>query len=98
MNKIGLLESALVLGLYVALAGGYGFAYTMARIQGTAALLRTSYVLYGLHVLIAIAVVLWTPLHVGWKGPIFASNLAFLVIPPLTWRLLQQTHETEVRG
>lgn len=97
MNQIGLLESALVLGLYVALAGGYGFAYTIARIQDTAVLLRTSYLIYGLHVLTAIAIVLWTPLQLGWKGLIVASSLVFLVIPPITWRLLQQTHKTEVQ-
>lgn len=98
MNEIGLLQSGLVLGLYVALAGAYGFAYTFARILHTVALLRAAFILYALHVLSAVAIVLWTPLDVGWKGLIVASSLAFFVIPPATWRLLQLTHETEVQG
>ena len=32
----------------------------------------------------------------GWKGLIVASSVAFLAIPPITWRYLQRTHETEV--
>lgn len=98
MNAIGLLQSALLLGLYVTLAGGYGFAYTFARIQNAIALQWISFILYGLHVLTAIAIVMWTPLQIGWKGLIVASSLAFLAIPPITWRFLQLTHETEVQG
>jgi hypothetical protein len=98
MTEIGLLQSALLLGLYVALAGAYGLAYTLARIQNAIALQRTSFVLYGLHALTAIVIVVWTPLQLGWKGLIVASSVAFLVIPPITWRFLQLTHETEVQG
>ena len=98
MSDISLLQSALLLGLYVALAGSYGLAYTIARIQDAINLHRFSFVLYGLHGLTSIAIVAWTPLHIGWKGLIVASSAAFLVIPPITWRLLQRTHETEVQG
>ena len=38
MTEIGLLQTALLLGLYVALAGGYGLTYTFARIQDAIAL------------------------------------------------------------
>ena len=96
MSEIGLLQSALLLGLYVALAGGYGFVYTIARLQRAITLQQASFVLYGLHGLTAIAIVAWTPLQVGWKGLIVASSAAFLAIPPMTWRFLQCTHETEV--
>jgi hypothetical protein len=98
MSEISLLQSALLLGLYVALAGSYGLVYTIARIQDAITLHRLSFVLYGLHGLAAIAIVAWTPLHIGWKGLMVASSAAFLVIPPVTWRLLQRTHETEVQG
>ena len=33
MNEIGLLQTALLLGLYVALAGSYGLVYAIARLQ-----------------------------------------------------------------
>jgi hypothetical protein len=53
-------------------------------------------ILYGLHGLAALAVLAWTPLEIGWKGLIVASSVAFFAIPPITWRYLQRTHETEV--
>lgn len=98
MNEISLLQSALLLGLYVALAGSYGFMYTIARLQDALIVLRLAFVLYGLQGLTAIAIVVWTPLQIGWKGLIVASSAGFLAIPPLTWRLLERTHETEVQG
>lgn len=98
MNEISLLQSALLLGLYVALAGSYGFMYTIARLQDALIVLRLAFVLYGLHGLTAIAILVWTPLQIGWKGLIVASSAGFLAIPPLTWRLLERTHETEVQG
>ena len=98
MSEISLLQSALLLGLYVALAGSYGFVYTIARLQDALILHRLSLVLYGLHTVTAIVIVGWTPLQIGWKGLIVASSAAFLAIPPITWRFLQRTHETEVQG
>ena len=96
MSEIGLLQTALLLGLYVALAGCYGIVYAVGRLQGASVLHRTSFILYGLHGVAAIVIVAWTPLQVGWKGLILASSATFLVIPPLTWRFLRHTHETEV--
>jgi hypothetical protein len=96
MTKLSLLETALLLGLYVMLAGSYGLVYAIARLWDALILRRVSMILYGLHGLTALAVVGWTPLEIGWKGLIVASSVAFLAIPPITWRYLQRTHETEV--
>jgi hypothetical protein len=41
--------------------------------------------------------VVWTPLEIVWKGLIVASSVAFFAIPPITWRYLERTHETEVQ-
>ena len=98
MSEIGLLQTALLLGLYVALAGCYGLAYAIARLRDASTLQHISFILYGLHGLTAFAIVAWTPLQVGWKGLIVASSGAFLAIPPITWRFLQRTHETQVQG
>jgi hypothetical protein len=98
MSEFSLLQTALLLGLYVALAGSYGLVYAIARLQGASFLYRMSFMLYGLHSFTAISIVAWTPLQVGWKGLIVASSAAFLAIPPITWRFLQRTHETEVQG
>ena len=98
MSEINLLQTALLLGLYVALAGSYGLVYAVARLRETSILHRMSFIVYGLHGLTAVAIIGWTPLHAGWKGLIVASSAAFLAIPPITWRFLQRTHETEVQG
>ena len=98
MNEIGLLQTALLLGLYVTLAGSYGLVYAIARLHQASVLHRISLIVYGLHGLTATAIIVWTPLHAGWKGLIVASSVAFLAIPPITWRFLQRTHETEVQG
>jgi hypothetical protein len=98
MNEISLLQAALLLGLYVALAGSYGLVYAIARLNEGSILHWISFIVYGLHGLTAIAIIVWTPLQAGWKGLIVASSAAFLAIPPITWRLLQRTHETEVQG
>jgi len=118
MSGISLLQTALLLGVYVALAGGYGVVYAIAhlqdarlqdarlqdarlqdaRLQDASILHRISLALYALHALAATAIVAWTPLRLGWKGLIVASSAAFLIIPPIVWRFLQRTHETEVQG
>ena len=96
MTKLSLLETALLLGLYVVLAGSYGLVYAIARLWDALILRCASMILYGLHGLAALAVLAWTPLEIGWKGLIVASSVAFFAIPPITWRYLQRTHETEV--
>jgi hypothetical protein len=95
MTMLSLLETALLLGVYVALAGSYGIIYALARLLDVPALQRVSAVVYGLHSIAALAIIGWTPLNVGWKALIAASSVAFLAIPPITWRFLQRTHETE---
>ena len=95
MTGLGLLQTALLLGLYVLLAGGYGLAYTVARLKDSAALRRVAWLLYGLHGLVALAVVTATPLAAVWKALILASSIIFFTIPPITWRYLQRTHRGE---
>jgi len=97
MTRLNLLETALLLGLYVALAGSYGLVYAFARLQDAAILRHTSVLIYALHAITAVAIVVWTPLEIGWKGLIVASSVAFFAIPPITWRYLERTHETEVQ-
>src|SRR5262249_46098048 len=49
MNEISLLQTALLLGLYVALAGSYGLVYAIARLHEGSILHRISFIVYGLH-------------------------------------------------
>ena len=65
MREIDLLQTALLLGVYVALAGSYGFVYAISRLQEASILHRISFIVYGLHGLTAIAIIVWTPLQAG---------------------------------
>ncbi len=98
MNGTALLESGLLLGLYVLLGGGWGLLYALGRIRTSAALRRAATALYGLQLLVALAILASTPLAPGWKGLILASTGAFRAVPPLAWRFLQRIHENREAG
>jgi hypothetical protein len=96
MTATALMETALLLGLYVALAGSYGLSYALARLRGARRFPPVPLMIYALHVATAILIVAWSPLQAGWKGLLVASSAAFFAIPPITWRFLEQTHQAEV--
>jgi len=96
MTAITLMQTALLLGLYVALAGSYGLSYAIARLRGAGPLPAMPLIIYSLHGASAILIVAWSPLQAGWKGLLVASSAAFFVIPPITWRFLEHTHRIEV--
>jgi len=98
MSELALLETGLLLGLYVLLAGAWGVLYAIARLCRIAIYRSAAAVAYGLHGLAALAVIMLTPLGIGWKCLIVASSLVFLAIPPVAWRFLQQIHQNERWG
>lgn len=95
MSELVILETALLLGLYVLLAGAWGLLYALARLREMSVFRYLAVAAYGLHGLAALTVIFWTPLDLGWKCLIVASSLVFLAIPPMSWRFLQHTHEHE---
>ena len=95
MSALATLETGLLLGLYALLAGIWGILWALGRLRPNPIFARSAVAAYGLHMLAALAIVLWTPLAAGWKCLIVGSSLAFLVIPPITWRLLRRTHDKE---
>src|SRR5262249_3451114 len=95
MSALATLETGLLLGLYVLLAGIWGVLWALARFRATPIFRRLAGATYGLHSLGALVIFLWTPLGFGWKCLIVGSSLFFLAIPPMTWRLLQRTHADE---
>ena len=95
MSALATLETGLFLGLYALLAGIWGILWALGRLRPNPIFARSAVAAYGLHMLAALAIVLWTPLAAGWKCLIVGSSLAFLVIPPITWRLLQRTHDKD---
>jgi hypothetical protein len=96
MNGPELLQTALLLGLYVLLAGCYGLAYTIGRLRGAGgSSISLAAVAYALHAAVACFVVAWSPLSGAWKVMIVVSSLALLRIPPVTWRYLEHSHREE---
>jgi len=95
MSALATLETGLLLGLYALLAGIWGVLWALAQLRPMRIFARSAFAAYGLHVLAALTIVSWTPLGFGWKCLIVGSSLVFLVIPPITWRLLQRTHDKE---
>jgi hypothetical protein len=94
MMQVRLIETALLLGLYVLLAGAYALAYTIAKLKNNFAFKSAAYAFYGLHVCVMTGVIFWAPIGAGWKTLLVASSLAILAIPPVTWRYLEHTHGT----
>jgi hypothetical protein len=92
--EVFLLTSA-ALGLMVLAAGAYGLIYGVARFSGSRVLLITAGVAYAVLALDAGGIVVATPLAPAWKLLIAVSALAYLGIPPITWRYLQRTHGEE---
>ena len=95
MSALATLETGLLLGLYALLAGIWGVLWALAQFRQNPIFGRSAAAAYGLHTLAALTIILWTPLGFGWKCLIVGSSLVFLVLPPMTWRLLECTHQNE---
>lgn len=87
--------TSLSLGFMVLAAGAYALLYGAARFKNSRGLLVSAGLAYGLMALDAAGVLLKTPLDPAWKLLIAASAIAYLGIPPVTWRYLQRTHREE---
>jgi hypothetical protein len=92
MSALAILETGLMLGLYILLAGAWGVLYALAHIRKTPIFGRSAAAAYGMHVFTAFVIVLGAPLGAGWKCLIVGSSLVLLATPPMTWRFLQQIH------
>ena len=92
MTATQVLGTSLMLALFVLLAGCYGVLYCLARLRTSRSIGRvaaTAYVLQGL----TAGLLAFGPLDFWWKVLLLASFIAYLPIPPLTWRLLENLHE-----
>jgi len=93
MSALAILEAGMLLGFYALLAGMWGVLWALAQFRQNPIFGRSAIAAYGLHTLVALTIVLWTPLGFGWKCLIVGSSLVFLALPPMTWRLLESTHQ-----
>lgn len=92
MTPRTLLETAILMGLFVAAGGVWGVLYVMGRARARKGLLWAALASYALALTLAIAIVLLTPLDTQWKMLILASALAYAVIPPVTLGYLHRLH------
>ena len=92
-----LIETGLLLGLYVLLAGAYGCTYGLARFRASAGTRRLAGLFYAMHVGLAAGIVIAEPLGTLWKVFLGASSVAIFFIPRITWRYLERSHADEVR-
>lgn len=95
MTPDKLITTALMLGAYVILAGAYGLLYSLAVVFERPPLRSAGYLFYLLHFLLMLTIVYATPLGGWWKLLIAASSVAYLAIPPITWRYLTRIHRDE---
>ncbi len=93
MTPPQLLATSLLLGFFVLLAGCYGVLYCLGRLGPSVTMLRSSYVAYVLQALVTVVIAASTPLELWWKILVVASCVAYLPIPPVTWRYLENLHE-----
>jgi hypothetical protein len=98
MTSIRLLETALLLGVYVLLAGLYGLTYGIDRFRHRRWTYLAARGFYALHCVAAVVAVVWAPLDPGWKLLLVASSAAIFFIPRLTWHFLERTHVGEVQS
>jgi hypothetical protein len=95
MNPRDMVITALLLGVFVFLAGCYGLLYCVGRLRTNPSIVNTAYTAYGLQVVVACAILLDSSLGPWWKLLIAASCVIYLPIPPLTWRYLENLHRSE---
>ena len=73
MSALATLETGLLLGLYALLSGIWGVLWALAQFRRNPIFGRLAVAAYGLHTLVALTIVLWTPLGIGWKCLIVGS-------------------------
>ncbi len=95
MSAAQLLQTTALLGLFVLLAGSYGLLYGLGRLRDRRDLVVAAFTSYVLQCIVAAALLLFTPLLAWWKTFIAISCVAYLVIPPITWRYLTALHRLE---
>ncbi len=95
MTPRALLETSLLLGLFVLAGGGYGGLYSIGRVAARPSLVRAGRICWLMALAIALVITFTTPLDAGWKLLILASAVVYAVIPPVTWRYLERTHSDQ---
>ena len=92
MNPHQLLPTALLLGLFVTLAGGYALLWGAGRLHASRPLVAAGYLCYAAQWAIAAALCSGSELGLPWKLLLAASAAACSLIPRVS---LHYVHELE---
>ncbi len=95
MTPTALIETSLLMGLFVLAGGAYGALYAFGRLRSHPNLVRLGRVCCALAFGCAVAITVLTPLDSGWKLLILVSAAVYIIIPPITWRHLEREHTQE---
>lgn len=95
MTPIALVTTSILLGVFVLAGGGYGGLYGAGRLTMQRRYLIAGYACYGAQILLVAVILLVTPLAPIWKFFMAISSVIYAVVPPLTWRYLEQIHKSE---
>jgi uncharacterized membrane protein HdeD (DUF308 family) len=87
-----LIETALLLGVFVLLAGCYALFYTVGELRQSRTWINLSYVCYALQIVVTLLIVMFAPLGEGWQLLIIASCFACFKIPPVAFSYLELSH------
>ncbi|TAM84334.1 MAG: hypothetical protein EPN41_13415 [Candidimonas sp.] len=95
MTAVAMIETAALMGVFVLTGGLYGLFYSIGRLRARPGLVRLGRVFCVAALLCAAAIGAVTPLGFGWKLLIAASAGVYIIIPPVTWRLVERQHAEE---
>ncbi len=88
-----LLASGLLLGIGVFLGGCYGTLYCIGRLIDRSTMRIAAYACYALQCAVTSLIIAIAPLAAPWKLLVLTCTIGSLGVPPLTWRILAQTHQ-----
>jgi uncharacterized membrane protein HdeD (DUF308 family) len=90
--SFNLIETALLLGVFVLLAGCYALFYTIGRLRQSHTWSNLSYVCFAFQIFTTLLIVMFAPLAEGWQLLIIASCVACFRIPPVAFSYLELSH------
>lgn len=93
MTAVWLIVSSLLLGGFVAAGGAYGILLSLGHALREPRWHRFALAAYVVQCIVAVSVVVFSPLDWWWKLLIAASDAAYYFVPPMTWRYLVSLHQ-----
>jgi hypothetical protein len=90
--SLDIINTALLLGLFVLLAGCYALFYTIGELRQSRHWINAGYVCFFCQVAVTVLIVMSASLGAGWQLLIIASCIACFKIPPMAFSYLKLIH------